>query len=334
VYEKFYGFTHKPFNTTPDSRFFFPSQKHAEALNSLIYAITERRGFVVITGEIGAGKTTVWRTLLNKLPANTKVATITNTHLTCQDLIIEILEELQVTYTPGSKQRLIAQLNTYLIDQLASDNNVVLVIDEAQNLSAKVLEEVRMLSNLETEQEKLIQIILMGQPQLRAKLAGNRLEQFRQRIAVNFHLTALSREETWDYMNHRLKLVGSNGHVVFGTDTLDLIYSYSAGVPRIVNIICDGALLTGYVYEAKTITPEIISEVVKEKELPNKLEEEQKRKDRKNKRAKIYCCSDCNDYYNCITKWERGIRGEEQLCCETCKSYDKCMQQRMNDADL
>src|SRR4030042_4483821 len=139
MYEKFYSLSEKPFNTTPDSRFFFPSAKHAEALNSLIYAINERKGFVVITGEIGAGKTTVSRSLLDKLKLNTKVALITNTHLTCKELIAEILDEFEVDYKPGTKQKLLSQLNDYLISQLASDINIVLIIDEAQNLSPKVL---------------------------------------------------------------------------------------------------------------------------------------------------------------------------------------------------
>ena len=170
MYKKFYGFSEKPFNTTPDTKFFFPSSKHAEALDSLVYAIAERKGFVVITGEIGAGKTTVSRTLLNRLDLETKVALITNTHLTCKELIAQILEEFEVNYQPGTKQKLLSQLNTYLIKQLANDINMVLIIDEAQNLPSKVLDEVRMLSNLETEKEKLIQIILFGQPQLKAKL--------------------------------------------------------------------------------------------------------------------------------------------------------------------
>ncbi|HPT39810.1 MAG TPA: AAA family ATPase, partial [Candidatus Omnitrophota bacterium] len=192
MYEKFYGFTEKPFNTTPDSKFFFPSAKHAEALNSLVYAIDERKGFVVITGEIGAGKTTVTRTLLNRLNVDTRVALITNTHLTCKELIVNILEEFEVDFQPGSKQRLISQLNDYLIKQLAANINMVLIIDEAQNLPTKVLEEVRMLSNLETEKDKLIQIILVGQPQLKTKLEHAKLEQFKQRIAVFYHLNSLN----------------------------------------------------------------------------------------------------------------------------------------------
>ncbi|MBU2541271.1 MAG: AAA family ATPase [Candidatus Omnitrophica bacterium] len=264
MYEKFYQFTDKPFNTTPDSRFFFPSSKHTEALNSLIYAISERKGFVVITGEIGAGKTTICRTLLNKLDCATKVALITNSHLTCKELIAQILEELEIDFKSGSKQKLLSQLNAYLIKQLSNDINVVLIIDEAQNLTPKVLEEVRMLSNLETETDKMIQIILIGQPQLRTKLEHPRLEQFKQRISVYYHLEALDKNEAQDYIRHRLKVASSNGVDIFSQGALDSIYTYSKGVPRLINLVCDSALLSGYVYEMKTITKKFIDESIKE----------------------------------------------------------------------
>ena len=265
MYEKFYQFTEKPFNITPDSKFFFPSDIHTEALNSLIYAINERRGFVVVTGEIGAGKTTVIRMLLNKLEFNTKVATITNTHLTCKELITEILEELEVSYKPGTKQKLLSQLNKYLIEQLSQDVNVVLIIDEAQNLSPKVLEEVRMLSNLETEKEKLIQIILVGQPQLRGKLDSVKLLQVKQRISVYYHLAFLNQKETKDYISHRLKMVCQNGCDIFTSQAIDMIYGHSRGIPRIINLMCDSALLSGFAYEAKTIDEKIINEVIEER---------------------------------------------------------------------
>ncbi len=266
MYEKFYEFSEKPFNTTPDSKFFFPSAKHTEALNSLIYAINERKGFVVITGEIGAGKTTVCRTLLNKLSLNTKVATITNTHLTSRELITEILEEFEVDYKPGTKQKLLSQLNQYLITQLRNDVNIVLIIDEAQNLTPTVLEEVRMLSNLETEKEKLIQIILLGQPQLKAKLENPKLEQFKQRITVYFHLTSLTQEETEKYIKYRLSLVNPNSQELFMPEAIAAIYKHSRGTPRLVNILADSALLSGYVYETKQITEQIINEVIKERD--------------------------------------------------------------------
>ena len=265
MYEKFYQFTEKPFNITPDSKFFFPSAIHEEALNSLLYAINERRGFVVVTGEIGAGKTTIIRTLLNKLSFNTKVVTITNTHLTCKELVAEILDDLEVPYQPGTKQKLLSQLNKYLIEQLRQDVNVVLIIDEAQNLTPTVLEEVRMLSNLETEKEKLIQIILVGQPQLKVKLESEKLAQFKQRISVYYHLAFLSQEETRQYISHRLKLVSQNGIDIFTPEAVNLIYGYSQGTPRLINLVCDSALLSGFAYEKKSIDEKIVSEVIEER---------------------------------------------------------------------
>lgn len=267
MYTKFYGFKEKPFNTTPDSKFFFPSEKHVEALNSLRYAIEDRKGFVVITGEIGAGKTTICRTLINQLDSNKKIALINNTHLTARELIMSILDEFEIEYNTGSKQKLISLLNNFLIKQLTADANVVLIIDEAQNLTPKVLEEIRMLSNLETEKEKLIQIILLGQPQLRAKLASPKLEQFKQRIAVYYHLEALTLTETRDYIYHRLKSAGLEKiKDIFQDEAIKLIYAYSKGVPRLINLTCDSALLSGYVKDTKQISVQIIHDVVKERE--------------------------------------------------------------------
>ncbi len=268
MYEKFYNFSEKPFNTTPDTKFFFPSPKHLEALNSLIYAVEERKGFVVITGEIGAGKTTVSRGLLNKLNLNTKAALIINTNITPKELIAAILDEFEVEYRGGTKQKLLSYLNNYLIKQLSAGINVVLIIDEAQNLSTKVLEEVRMLSNLETEKEKLIQIILMGQPELRHKLNNPKLEQFRQRVAVYYHLNPLSKKETKEYILHRLNLVNSNGFAsLFSDEAIDAIYENSKGIPRLINLLCDSALLSGFIYETKQITDKIIQEVIRERDI-------------------------------------------------------------------
>jgi len=328
MYEKFYEFAEKPFNTTPDSKFFFPSPKHTEALNSLIYAINERKGFVVITGEIGAGKTTVCRTLLNKLELNTRVAAITNTHLTCKELIVQILEELEVEYQPGTKQKLLSQLNEHLIRQLASDINVVLIIDEAQNLSSKVLEEVRMLSNLETEKEKLIQIILLGQPQLKVKLQNVSLEQFKQRIAVFYHIPGLNQKETQEYIFHRIKLVSSNGfYDIFSPRALDLIYEHSGGIPRVINLICDSALLSGYIYDSKKITEKIIGEVLKERDFNQEVADDIQGLiiNEAIPGIKIYCCRDCKYYSNCETKWIRGTKDEEQACCVKCQDFNSCM---------
>ncbi len=315
MYEKFYNFSEKPFNVTPDTKFFFSSSKHLEALNSLIYAVDERKGFVVITGEIGAGKTTVSRNLLNKLNSNTKVALITNPSLNPKELLEEILDELEVQYKNGSKQKLLSCLNNYLIKQLADGINVVLIIDEAQNLSSLALEEVRMLSNLETEKDKLIQIILMGQPELRHKLNNPKLEQFRQRIAVYYHLNSLNKDETKEYIFHRLSLVNSNGYKeIFAPEALESIYANSRGIPRLINLLCDSALLSGFIYETKLITEKIISEVVKEREI-NSIPEQKKN----------YCCLKCLSFDKCGLKWERGAKTQEQLCCNNCQDYLNCL---------
>lgn len=264
MYQKFYGFTDKPFNMTPDSRFFYSSAKHEEALNCLLLAISERNGFVVITGEIGSGKTTVCRTLINKLDQTTKIALILNTHLGKKELLTTILEDLGIEYRSTSKTHLLAALNEYLLDQASKDVNVVVIIDEAQNLAPSVLEEVRMLSNLETETEKLIQIVLLGQPELKKKLALPKLEQFRQRVVFHYHLEPLSREETKEYIKHRLKKAGNETAEIFDDEAINEIYIHSKGVPRLINVMCHNALITGLVYETKHITRAIALEAIAE----------------------------------------------------------------------
>lgn len=264
MYEKFYGFTGKPFNLTPDSEFFFASSKHEEALNRLLLAISERNGFAVITGEIGSGKTTICRTLLSKLDPTTKVTLILNTHLGRKELLITILEDLGVAYRSTSKSHLLSALNKYLIEQASRDVNVVFIIDEAQNLTPSVLEEVRMLSNLETEKEKLIQIILIGQPELRKKLAHPKLEQFSQRIVFYYHLEPLDCYETEQYIEHRLRKVGNKNGNIFTPIAINKIFRYSNGIPRLINLACHNALISGLVYEARQIDGSIANEAIAE----------------------------------------------------------------------
>ena len=268
MYESFYGFKENPFRMTPDSKFFYPSPKHTEALSSLLYTIQQRKGFVVITGEIGAGKTTVCQTLLRKLDLNTRVARIFNTHLTNRELLVAILEDLEIPYNGGTKGKLLSQLYDYLITEALKGVNVVILIDEAQNLTPTVLEEVRMLSNLETEKEKLIQIILVGQPQLKEKLKLPRLEQLRQRVVLHYHISPLDLQETKEYIRHRLSIAGGSPGL-FEEEAIDRIYAFSKGVPRLVNLICDSALLTGFLYERKSIAPQVMDEVIREAPLQN-----------------------------------------------------------------
>jgi general secretion pathway protein A len=264
MYNGFYGFKESPFNLTPNSKFFFASNKHREALDSLVYAIDQRKGFVVITGEIGSGKTTVCRTLLSRLDRHTQVALITNTHLNSKDLLTMVLEDLEIEHSCGTKAKLLSVLNDYLIGQIQRDNNVVLIIDEAQNLKPAVLEEIRMLSNLETETEKLIQIILLGQPELKQKLALSRLEQLRQRVAVYFHLSALNEVETKEYILHRLKIASGTDHKYMTDEALQLVYQFAKGIPRLINQICDSAFLTGFINETPVIDANILKEVMGE----------------------------------------------------------------------
>jgi len=266
MYETFFGLREKPFSMTPDSRYFFPSKRHIDALNHMVYAIQERRGFVVITGDIGAGKTTLSRVLFQKLDPSTKTAIIRNTHLTGKELITLALEELEIAHDPHrTKAHLIGKLNEFLIDQLQENNDVVLLIDEAQNLKTSVLEEVRMLSNLETDRDKLIQIILMGQPELKQKLWLKELTQLRQRVTLHFHLSPLTEEETMGYVVHRMQIAGGQRAAgIFDDAALRRIYRSTRGVPRLINGLCDRALLTGYVNELKVIGADVIDEVARE----------------------------------------------------------------------
>lgn len=274
MYEKFYNFRENPFTITPDSKFFFPSQRHARALDGLFYTIVERRGFAVITGEIGSGKTTICRTLLGRLDASAKVVMITNTYLTPKELLSCILEDLGVTSAAKTKSSLLNSLKKFLLEQLSLGVNVVLIIDEAQNLSLRMLEEIRMLSNLETEKKKMIQIILSGQPNLKDKLQMPELAQFRQRVCVQYHIQPLDMMDTDKYIRHRLRKASINEdvNVEFTLEAIAEIYNYSQGVPRVINMICNSVLLVSYVLEAKQITLELLREAMEEFKAEEKIE--------------------------------------------------------------
>jgi general secretion pathway protein A len=267
MYKDFYGLDKMPFNTTPDTRFFFHSEQHQEALSSLLYAINQRKGFVLLTGEIGAGKTTVCRAFLNRLDPSTKVAVITNTRLTERQLLQSICEEFGL-WIPGNvgKVTLFNELNQFLIDQYRQGVNVVLIVDEAQNLRPEVLEEIRLISNLETERDKLIQIVLMGQPELREIIELPELKQLKQRIVLRFHLYPLSEREAQAYIFHRLRLAGADGSLKFSRKALKLVYEYSGGIPRVINIVCDNVMLLGFVHETKKIADSLVKEVIRDLE--------------------------------------------------------------------
>jgi general secretion pathway protein A len=255
MYNEFYGFREAPFNLTPDPRFLFFSDKHREAFNHVLFGIRERKGFIQITGEVGAGKTTVCRAILAELGASYKTALILNPMVTSTQMMRMILTELGLAPRKLDRTAYLELLNKYLLDQTTAGNDVVLIIDEAQDLEEELLEQVRLLSNLETDQRKLLQIVLIGQPELREKLNRKGLRQLRQRITVRYHLAALDRFETERYIAHRLRVAGANGRPTFSPWAVRRIHGYAAGVPRLVNAVCDKALLYGYVngtYELKS----------------------------------------------------------------------------------
>lgn len=266
MYREFFGLKEKPFNITSDPNFLYLSRIHKEAFSHLLYGIKERKGFLEITGEVGAGKTTLCRALLNRLDKNTKTAFIFNSNLPHLQLLQCILDDFGIQVERKNKASMLRQLNAFLIQELSKRNNVVLIIDEAQNLKSPALEEIRMLSNLETEKEKLFQIILVGQPELRAKLESSDLRQLRQRIAVRFHVTALENDEIDKYIYHRLGVAGSKGDILFTPDAVDFIRGFSGGIPRLINMICDKALLAAYVMETREITMPIVERSARELE--------------------------------------------------------------------
>lgn len=265
MYNDFYGFREAPFNITPDPRFLFFSDRHREAYNHILFGLRERKGFIQITGEVGAGKTTVCRALLEDLGPKYRTALILNPCLTGDQLLRTILIELGLEPS-DDRVTALQRLNQYLLDQLAEGNDVVLLIDEAQDLSHDLLEQIRLLSNLETDQRKLLQIVLLGQPELREKLDDPRLRQLRQRITVRYHLAPLSRQEVEHYIQHRLQVVGANGRPSFSRWALGSIYRYSGGVPRLVNAVCDKALLCGYVEGDDHLTRRHVRRAVRELE--------------------------------------------------------------------
>ena len=245
MYNAFYGFKCKPFNLTPDPDFLFPSKAHKKALAYLEYGVRDQAGFVAVTGEIGAGKTTLLRAMLDKIPAGVKTARIHNTNVTASELLEMVLADLGIEPYGKGKPQLLDLLNQVLVREAAKGHPVVLIVDEAQNLSPILLEEIRMLSNLETGKRKLLQIILVGQPELRDRLCDPALEQLRQRITVNYHLPPLSPEETEAYVRHRLAVAGANGKPSFSEDALDEIHKATGGVPRRINVLCDAVLARG-----------------------------------------------------------------------------------------
>ncbi|PYR94684.1 MAG: hypothetical protein DMF84_04285 [Acidobacteria bacterium] len=266
MYERFYQLRERPFALSPDPEYLYPSRVHQEALGYLRYGLETQAGFVVITGEIGSGKTTLLQTLLRNLDSQTTVGRIVNTMLEPRELLETIMIDFGLDPGGRSKPLLLRDLAQYLVDQRLAGRLVLLVIDEAQNLSLAALEELRMLSNLETEKSKLMQVVLVGQPNLRDKLNAPELEQLRQRITVSYHLPPLDADETLHYINHRLRRAALGAPLEFPADATAVIHTRSRGVPRIINVICDAALVFGYAEERRQIDRELIVDVLGELE--------------------------------------------------------------------
>jgi general secretion pathway protein A len=255
-----------PFDITPNPRFLFHSAKHREAFNHLLYGIRERKGFVQLTGEIGAGKTTLCRALLEQLDAKFSTALILNPVLNGDELMKAIATEYGLDVKGKDRLETIAAISDFLLKQTLAGKETVLIIDEAQNLTEDLLEQVRLISNIETDDRKLLQIVLMGQPELRERLNSPRLKQLRQRITVRYHLRALTRPEVGEYIQHRLALAGSPGKLTFSGLAIWRIFRYSHGVPRLVNAVCDKALLAGFVEQSNQINYRMVGRAIRELE--------------------------------------------------------------------
>jgi general secretion pathway protein A len=255
MYLPFFGLNEKPFAITPDPRYLFLSERHSEALAHLIYGITEAGGFIQLTGEVGTGKTTIIRSLLSRTPSNAEVALILNPRVSATEFLLTLCEELGIGVPDsavGSLKELVDILNRYLLKAHADGRRVVLVVDEAQNLDYDALEQIRLLTNLETETQKLLQIILIGQPELRDMLARVELRQLAQRMTARYHLAPLTRAEATLYVRHRMRVAGANRDV-FSRAALAELHRVSQGIPRLINIIADRALLGAYAQEKPDI---------------------------------------------------------------------------------
>ena len=265
MYTSFFGLKEKPFSLVPNPSYLFLSRQHENALTYLEYGLHENVGFVMLTGDIGTGKTTLLRHMLNTMRPEVNTAVLFNTSLVSDELVPLILDRFGAQAgTSASKVQALEILNEFLITQYAAGKKMLLIIDEAQNLSRDALEEIRMISNLQTDDELLLQVMIVGQPELRKKIQDPALEQFAQRIAASYHLTAMDADETRDYIAHRLETAGGSP-VLFTPDAVEKIFDVSKGVPRTINLICDAALVYGYADETTAIDSDVIHQVVRDK---------------------------------------------------------------------
>lgn len=270
MYTAFFNLTCNPFQLTPDPEFLFLSREHKKALTYLRYGISSNTGFILVTGEIGTGKTTLIRQLLKELKKDIKVARVNNTLVNSEQLISMINDDFGIETKGKDKTEMLRDLSDFIIRQYAQGFRTALIIDEAQNLSSKLLEEIRLLSNLETDKAKLLQIILAGQPELKQNLAVPELRQLRQRINISCHINPLGRDETEEYIRHRLEIAGNRAAVTFLDGALDDIYSLTRGIPRLINIFCDFLLLAAFTEETKEISASLIKEVAEDLDSENR----------------------------------------------------------------
>lgn len=264
MYEKHFSFKYKPFELVPNPDFLFLSSTHKKAITYLDYGIKEKIGFILLTGEIGSGKTTIVRNFIKNLNGSINLSKVNNTKVSSEQLISMINGDFGLDTEGKSKTRLLGELNEFLIDQYSKKSQPALLIDEAQNLTADLLEEVRLLSNLETDRAKLLQIILVGQPELKKTLMLPELMQLRQRININYHIAPLTVKEVAQYIRHRLTIAGNPDAIILQNDAMNYIYKFSRGIPRLINILCDFALLTAYTEGEKQVSADIIREVAQD----------------------------------------------------------------------
>ncbi|MDA0322474.1 MAG: AAA family ATPase [Verrucomicrobia bacterium] len=262
MYLEFYGLREFPFNITPDPRFLYYTPGHKEAYMHIMYGIQQRKGFIELTGEVGCGKTTLCRAVLAELGSSVETALVLNPQLTGTQLIRAILQDFGLTVKGRDRLTFIDQLNQFLLSKYRDNINVALIIDEAQNLSPELMEQVRLLSNLETDQHKLLQMVLCGQPELKKRLERPDLRQLRQRITVRYHIHPLTEEETMLYIQHRLWVAGANGGLVFDPKAVREVYKYSKGTPRVINNLCDNSLLAGFVRDVRLVDVKCVRRAV------------------------------------------------------------------------
>jgi general secretion pathway protein A len=262
MYLNYFGFKEPPFNVTPDPKFLYFGEAYQDALAYLVYGIRMRKGFVVLTGEIGIGKTTIINALLERLDDSHRIAHLVHSNMSLKDMLRFIFRDYGLESSGKSKSELLLDLESFLIALDQRGGNAVLIIDEAQNLRSWQLEEIRLLSNIETAKNKLIQIVLVGQPELLHLINATELRQFKQRISLHFHLKALTREDIDHYIEHRVKMTGYMGKKLFDDGALDEIYHFTEGIPRLINALCDKALIKACISNQRLVDRKLIRQVI------------------------------------------------------------------------